>query len=433
MVGKSHFILFLLTIALMLSSTACTDREKDAEAAKEGTQSSGKTLKVYYGNWHHSLNASVLRDFKELHKDITIEEESINLNDFDAFRKRFTTELMAGETADIISLPGYCFPGGSNLMASGALYDLNPVIAEDKEFKLGDYNEVVMDTGVYEGKRYVIPVDYIFYYMDTYKSILDESNIELDLSNWTWEVLTDITEKFHRGNKGTARYSFLWFDILHILSSGRNTFVDYEAKTSGFNSPEFIAILNIYKRLLPSVCPEDERESLSADVEKCLNTVLFGIRSGGIPDIVTSNNIVKKAEGEDAIILPCPSVDGEMYTPSYVSNAVAIASKCRYPKEAFDFIKIILSKKKQVNSLINNPVNKAVLDENIRSLELKKISQENIKRITDIVANVRDCDFGDDSYSSIVRGEMDDFISGRKTAEQTAKTIDEKVTLFLNE
>ncbi len=430
--NKNSVILFLLAIVLVFSSTACTDQEKDAEAAKEGTQSSGKTLKVYYGNWYNSLNSSVIRDFKELHRDITIEEESINLDDADSFKKRFTTELMAGETADIISLPAGYFPGGNKLMASGALCDLNPIIAEDKEFELGDYNEVVMDSGVYKGKRYVIPVDYGFSYLYTYKSLLDENNIRLDLSNWTWDALHDIIKKFNKANKGNIKYSFLKFNIGDILYSGKNTFVDYEAKRSSFNSSEFIDELNIYKDILSTVCPEEERGSLSADVEKRLKTILFGIQSGGISDMILSNDIVKKAEGEDAIILPCPSMDGKMYTSGSVYNAVAIASKSKYPKEAFDFIKIILSEKKQVNSLISNPVNKAVLDEAIQNLKLNKVNEENIKRITDMVANIKDCDFGDDSYS-IISGEMDDFISGRKTAEQTAKTIDEKVTLFLNE
>lgn len=125
-----------------------------------------------------------------------------------------------------------------------------------------------------------------------------------------------------------------------------------------------------------------------------------------------------------------PTINGEKHINVFASELVAITTKCKYKEEASDFIKIILSEENQANETIAVPVMDSVFN---KQIEYIKNNEKVGSQISDLFQNIAGCTLSDGNVSSILNKELPDFISGKKSAEQTAKAIDEKVTLYLNE
>lgn len=85
--------------------------------------------------------------------------------------KRIQTQTMAGEGPDIFLLPAQyesddiesrepLFSNINKVMSSGVLLDLTPYLEEDKSFQRENYQKAILQSGVYEGKQYVLPLCY---------------------------------------------------------------------------------------------------------------------------------------------------------------------------------------------------------------------------------------------------------------------------------
>lgn len=417
------YVYLILAITLAIMNSGCENRG----TAKQIESAPDNVLQVYYLEQDKSINDRVLTEFKETHNEIKVIEKVINNQEIEAFTLKFKAQLAAGTGTDIISLPSSFLPSISKLSDSGVLCDLNSLISEDNSFKIQDYNEKVLDSCAYNGKRYMMPIDYTFYYFYTYKAVLDD--FKLNTADWNWDVLVNAEKEYFREGKGESKYFISpFFDFSSILFSEQNAYVDYKHKISKFNTPEFIKLLQTYKSIAPYVCPIGEF-SRQTDYEKMeMLSVLQSAFCTGVGDSFGFNDY-NKAFGEDAIILPFPTLDGKNGTNARVDRIVGITSKCRYKKEAFDYIKAILSKENQMNDSLNVPVNNAAFNE---QLELVKIIRSD-SQIEELFKTVNSCSLIDASILEIINKELPYFLSGKKTAEQTAKAIDEKVSLYLNE
>ena len=72
-----------------------------------------------------------------------------------------STEIMAGEGPDIISL-NQNLPF-EKLIENEAFLDINSLINNDEtkdKIELDEYNSFIMNVGVYDGKRYIVPLSY---------------------------------------------------------------------------------------------------------------------------------------------------------------------------------------------------------------------------------------------------------------------------------
>ncbi len=417
------YICLVLSITLVILSTGCEERgtAKPIESAPDNV------LQVYYLEQDKAINDKALNKFKEEHTGIKVIEKVIQNQEVEAFTLKFKAELAAGTGADIILLSTFFLPSISKLSDSGVLCDLNPLISEDKSFKIEDYNEKVMDSCTYNGKRYMMPIDYTFFYFYTYKAVLGD--FKLNTTNWTWDELVNAEKEYFREGKGASKYFISpFFNFSNVLFSDKNTYVDYEQKISKFNTPKFIKLLQTYKSIAPHVCSIEEYTSQKNFEKMETLSVLQSIFCKGVGDSFGFNDY-NKAFGEDTIILPYPTLDGQNSTNAQINRIVAITSKCRYKKEAFDYIKTILSKENQMNDNLNVPVNNAAFNE---LLELIKIIRTD-SQIPELFKTVNSCSLTDASVLDIINKELSDYLSGKKTAEQIAKAIDEKVLLYLNE
>jgi ABC-type glycerol-3-phosphate transport system substrate-binding protein len=420
-------------MSVTILGTGCSDdkaskdgKVEPAENTSNASDNSEKALSICYFSPLETYYSAILQNFIRIHGDIKIKEKVLTVDGFDSFQEVFQAELAAGQGADIIALPTWGLPNNYKLMQDELLCDLNPLISKDNELKIENYNDKILNAGIYNGKRYFIPVDYSFSYFYTYKAVLGD--YKLDTTNWTWDDLVKVAREYCQGGKGASKYFFdSKFNFFDFKYSDKNSYIDYNSKTSNFNSEEFIKLLQTYKELLPYVCPfEVEKEVLGSEDRLKLSVLHTENYTGVIKDTTGR----AKVFNEEAIYIPYPAVDGNKSINAFTTNIVAITSKCEYKKEAFDFIKIMLSKTMQDDETLNAPVMNSVFAEQSK---LFIPTTESSHSITNLFEKISSSTLGDGSIDIIIKAELPDFVAGKKTAEQTAKAIDEKVKVFLKE
>jgi len=164
------------------------------------------------------------------------------------------------------------------------------------------------------------------------------------------------------------------------------------------------------------------------------------------------NDAIKGGMNSELQILSLPTYKAGSGTFNRLEKFAAINSKCKYKEQAFEFIKLLLSKelrlkwseyelstnknifKDQLNSYLKSDV-RNMERVNFGSYQYSQINitEELFDKTNEIVDRTQGMEIVDVSVLEIIDSELPDLISGRKTAQQVAKKINDKVTLFLNE
>ncbi len=435
-------IFLLIMVALFLAClTAC-----DSNQSNTDNMSSKNTLKIYYHD-KDIITQKALGIFKEKYKDVNVDEK--HFSDFDEYKNRMTVDILSGDGPDVILLDSKVFGSINKLSSKGILCDLNEFIKKDKDFNISDYNEKVLNAFEQDGKRFFIPFWFGVNSFVTSKESLKRNNIKIDPSNWTYTDLLKTAKKFAGENKN--KYFFYWLDISDLIRGSGITFVDYKNKKTFYNSKDFIEILEIYRELYPYICTEEDIKGRSyTDLIKD-KVFVMKADNGPSPIRFLYDYSMYKSIGEELEVLPFPALkNGNKVSNAITSYAIAINSQSSNKDNAYNFIKIVLSDdvQKSENAIILGviPVNKKALEDDYKYAMSKKAEDlsfescpgvplpSKYKTISDnIVSGIGTCVAEESEISKIIKEEMPDFLDGKRTAAQTAKAIDDKVNLYLNE
>lgn len=345
------------------------------------------------------------------------------------------TELMSGIGPDILLVEERTLNSIYKAMSADVLYNLDKLISNDTGFNINDFNKKVLDSGVYSGKRYLMPLGYN---INVFSENKENKGYCIDTYNWTWERLGEFCEEYISHNK--SKYVFFSDPkrlFSNMLMNEIDNFIDYENKTCNFNSDKFIEILNIFKiKIYPSIIP----------VEEIMSDPEFNKR------IIFQNSsmLIKQDWYSDETNLKSnfylmPTVTGERSIYLNPCYSVGITSKCDNKKEAYEFIKLMLTEQIQDLSpcipVNNNSYNKNAnfyiknIDNESKNIDssVSKIDRELIKSQYNEIQKIGKCKYIDYSIIYIINSESEDFLKNKATAGETAKRIDEKVKLCLNE
>jgi ABC-type glycerol-3-phosphate transport system substrate-binding protein len=327
---------------------------------------------------------------------------------------------------------------------------LNELITGDSEFKLSDYVEEVLNYGVLEGKRYFIPYDYSFNVFISAKNILEKNNLKLDMTKWSWKYIGDMAKRYRIQNAGEKSYLFdCNLKISAMIRSSGMKFVDYANKKSSFDCPEFLGLLEAYKDIYPSIYPEgySNLEDLFNNGVCILVTDVCGYPEG----LFNKYNLMQNKLKSELEIYPYPTLDGNKHIYPTTNKTIGINSKCNIKSEAFDFVKILISKDLQSHTdsynndnLIVGKINKAAYESDKKFYMSDKVKQlipsgflplpvSLADKLDGMIELLKTGEWLDNEVNKMIEEEMPDFLNGKKTAKQTAEAIDEKVNLYLNE
>ena len=325
MKNKIAIILTLLYIITVFVFSGCG----------ESTASSNSS-KLTYCAYNEDVICDIIERYNKYctkHHDESYQIEIVEFDSEDTMLTKISTEIMAGKGPDIISL-NQKLPF-EKLIDNGSFADIDELAELYKsDIDFDDYNSTIMDCGIYNGKRYIIPIAYCPNILITTQEILDKYNLEN--TNFSFKELEiRLSDKDHSyalfGNKDETYKFFL---------SYVNEYVDFYNKTTEFSSDEFTESLDYIGKMIRNDNSRKEgttwdiignylfrtsQLSFDGSMMSTLNSYFYIYNNNSTPVIIPNYN--KKANAVSA----------------FVQCGIALNNNSNNKEKALAFIQYVLS------------------------------------------------------------------------------------------
>lgn len=335
MVNKKRVILLLIVSILSLLSACNTKQEQ-----------TNKDLTVYIGYNDKPLEYAVdIYREKYPEVNVTVINTGTMVPEAQAdYEQQLAVDLMAGKGADVFTLQSYW--DIDKMIKVGAFADLEAFYQEDQALDKASFNRVVMDSCVYDGKRFAIPMEYSFPVLLTSATTLEETQFNLDNCK-DFEGFIAETKKYYTDGKDDRllfRMDITARDCLFL--SGYN-FVNAVEKRSDIKSEEFHQFYDWYKEIVKKGSSNyefgDAFGAAAVRDKKCIfdNTLDYS----SFDDVI--NQIRFLSTTDQAVLTPLYNKDGGI--TATVSRAVGVRANSSNKQNAWNFILILFSEEVQMN------------------------------------------------------------------------------------
>ena len=439
----SNSIILAILSAMLLSFTYCDEYKIK----------SNEKLKYYTSNAEDDFS-SLIKQYNKIcleKYDESYQIEIIEFENNDDMCTKMSTEIMAGEGPDIISL-NQNLPF-EKLIENEAFLDINSLINNDEtkdKIELDEYNSFIMNVGVYDGKRYIVPLSYGMDVLVSTQERLKQFNV----SGNNGETLTysNVSVKFSPFFNSTKNYSFvsndsdtgLWFDHpMQLFSRFINSYIDFDNKSTFFTDDEFKDNLDIMREMVINT-REDNSNALFDD--------LYINRS--LP-LITGKYAYYKSIGETPVVFRGLVKSDDIYS-AFLEIGFAINNNTKLQEQAYAFIKYALSEDCQMricgakgNSLsasISFPLNNKayeqlkytasrVTDDDDRIIGIDNDFISTYMKIADYVNQCTLYRDASHSYynSSVIGDIVDKYLSGDISKEKFIRQLTAATEIYLTE
>jgi multiple sugar transport system substrate-binding protein len=387
--------------------------------------------------------------------DIKPYEQDNNTSEgFENYVKTLNTELLTGKGPDIIAASWIPY---EKYIDKNMFVDLGELMEQDKDFDESIYYMNIFDAVRYKGRLYTLPVCIRFNLLSVNKKILEQGSVNIDDTNWTWKDFRDVGRKLAGGDGRRPFISLSCLTLLdYMLKGNYGSFVNEQEKKSSFDSPEFTDLLNMVKEFGDSDIPNDsvERNANFNDLDSIENGIaVFSPQT--ISDYVFYG-FLRALYNDQVRLLNYPSSRKEKGGVFDSDALFSINSNSKNKDIAWEFLKFLLSDEVQSGELESFAVNKESLAKAAqKALEMtgsggmsyvigsqgekpkiitpRALTQQDIDYINGFIENMRVFNRNNASVNRVVQEETSLFFAGQRTADETARLIQEKVSIYLGE
>lgn len=329
--------------------------------------------------------------------------------------------IIAGDIPDLICCHEY--PVLQNLAAKGAFTDIYQLLENDPDLSKEDFLPNILEANEYGGKLSIMP------YSFTVMTLAAKEKYTCGAGeNWTAQQMLDAVGNMPEGMAVTrSRDSEVFmYDLFFQTSAG---FIDYENRTCRFDSPEFIALLQLAKDG-PFMEGLDDPDLSEQEVVDMLNNGMVYDKSlvqSGAGTYSAYKELQEKC-GEDKITLVgYPSEDGKGAGLRF-GSAFGIFEQSEHKEGAWEFVKFYLSDSMQ----------QGFMDGKGKSLGegnsvLEKYNPREDEYYSDYIRSVDRVFAYDYDIFDIIMEEAEYLFNGEHTAEQTADLIQNRVSILISE
>ena len=307
-----------------------------------------------------------IEKFETEHENVDI--EILNLSTMEETAKaRLRTELMAGKGPDVLllqtaewwqHLTAECktnplIADVQLAMKNGLFYDISEFYDADTALGIDALEPTVMNAGILDGKRYVLPLRYnmLVAYVD--KALFEESGMSLDL--FDQDIISVWNAIVQHGDGRIAKAAEIRGGLNCSLNLIGNL-IDYEKQevlltkeklAEYFRAEQeflIIAAGNQYSKepILSEYC--DDSSSAWMNNGNCMYI--------GDLDFMIHNAAIARAEGVDLGMYPLKATDGSAVADISMFGAVTRGSE--YPELAYEFLRYFLSEEAQWELTVDN-------------------------------------------------------------------------------
>ena len=323
-------------VALALIPTACSREENNS-------------IVIRLANWggagdddkYAQLIQQLYAEFEKENPGVEIRVENIP----DEYVSKMILSFIAKAEPDIMMLD---FSSAAVFINNGVLADMSPLIAKDKDFRLGDYFGNAMSAGQRGSSVYAIPQDFtpmVLYYN---KRLFDKAGIPYPKPGWTFNDFLQTAQKLTTGDQ----YGFVFNNwmagwIMWLWNNGGDVLSPDGKRAEGyFDSPQNVKAVSFLRDLIDKyhVSP-----SLSATASMGVDPFANGqaaMTISGHWSMVGYANAPKDANGKPKItwddlgVVELPHNTPQPHTVIYESG-YAIGKNCKHKDIAWKFIKFM--------------------------------------------------------------------------------------------
>ena len=206
-------IVTMITLAILL--TCCSPTEVDGEHTKEptpatkaegdmndadATQEMEEVVTTIYLLEFDKYISKAVPLYNVVNRDnhCRVEFQEFPMDQMESMYDRLTQEILAGGGPDIIYYNRFFkrYVDIQRAAKQGALADLDELIAKDDDMSMEDYDDVVMDVGIIDDKRVLLPASYNVDYLLGLKETFDYHGIKVP-QKWTMDEYLGILEAYY--------------------------------------------------------------------------------------------------------------------------------------------------------------------------------------------------------------------------------------------
>lgn len=361
-----------------------------------------------------------------------------NETDEEAYRTRVLADVTAGKGPDILLVNRSDM---KLLYEKGWTADLKEYISEET---LSELLPGVIKMGTVEETLVGLAPEVSVRAMFTNRSIWDKDS-------WTLSEIIELLAKNKNQKNFMVDYYkeeisgelMLWNFALWDLES--SLFIDWEKRTSNFDREEFVTLLKMFKECEESTFSADEKAKLLQE-GKCL--ALYTPYMWCFKDFVEMADMA----GEDFYPIGFPSEAG---SANYLEEhrILVVNGNTKNKQVISDFLEYLFSQKAQADCVYYSVRRNSLEEAQIRKSDYEKdkwsyrygkekgsltiISKSDVKAYVKVFNTfLEKCEPVPqipETLESILWEELDAYFGGDKTAEDTAKIIDNRVQLYLDE
>ena len=382
-----------------------------------------------------------------------VDYSQYNTNDnYDAGIQQLNTEILSGKVPDILCTNGLPI---EQYEGKGVLLDLWPLIDNDSELSREDLMTHLFDVMSVDGKLYQVVSSFS---IDT---VAGNTDIVGDRDTWTLQDLQQAKEQMS-DDATIFGESDVKTDILYTcVSHGVDGFIDWANKTCSFDSQEFIDMLN-FANSFPKEFDWENYDYSSADSEysrlrsgkqMLTRAYLYSFSDVQYQKLLHGGNV-------SFVGYPTTSGNGSSFN---ISGGMAISASCKNPEAAWSFVRTILTEDYQTtNYMWQFPTNKHSFEaykeqamkqeyyedpetgEQVpqptmtyefdgQQIDILALTQEEYDLFMRVYENCNSVTAYNQEINNIITEETAAFFDGQKTAEETAKIIQDRVSLYVAE
>ncbi len=378
-------------------------------------------------------------------------------DNYSAGQTKLTTEILTGKVPDIFSTNGLPI---AQYGAKGVLEDLWPFIESDTG--LGGRDGVVQPVfdaiSTDDGKLYQLVSSAAIF------TVLGASSVVGDTPGWTVAdakaALATMPEGCEMFSIGTTQ-SDVMNQMCYMSLDG---FVNWQTGKCSFDSDEFIQLLEFSKMFPESFDWEAYYEGNDWMYEEEMSRIMQGRQMLNASNLYRVGRYLmyKKAFGGDVTAIGFP---GSGTASAFViDGGLAMSASCKNKEGAWEFMRILLDEEYQSEYGYNGiPTSKKAFDamftglmtpeyyvdyetgeqkeyakeswwiDDDNTIEIFAMTQEEKDEVMDLINNTTRIFTYDESLYEIIFDETAAFFAGQKTAEDTAKNVQSRVSLYVNE
>lgn len=387
---------------------------------------------------------------------VTDYSESIPSSDYDtaisSALQKLNTEILSGNMPDILCTDGLPI---SQYVAKDLLEDLWPMIDNDATLSRDDLMTHYFDVLSQDGKLYQISNSFTIQTAATYKEIANGR------TSWTLDEMLEALGQLKDGAAIFGETDTSDYMLQTLMSFNLDSFMDWDNNTCSFDSQEFIDILNFAAQFPKEFdynnydwdTAESPYTRMKNGTQLMVDANLYSFDSVQFTAALLDNRA-------SYIGYPSENGNGSAFT---CSGGMAISASCKDKDAAWSLVRTLLLEENQTADYVYQfPTNKHAFEAykkkamtpeyttdpetgeqvevstggfgyNDFTVDLYAIKQEDFDAFWALYESCNSIASTNQEVTNLITDQAAAFLDGKKTAEETAKLIQDRVGLYMME